>query len=63
MKPAHRTRAQPLHRIFAGPAILAFASIGGLMLGLTGDGLRDGFACFLLFLPLAFFAGRWFQRN
>nr|WP_315458054.1 hypothetical protein [uncultured Sphingorhabdus sp.] len=63
MKPTHRIPAQLPRRIFTVPFVLAFATVAGLILGLTGDGLRDGIACLLLFLPLAIFAARWLQRS
>ena len=39
---------RPLRSIFAWPLFLGLASLGGLILGLTGDGLRDALAWLLL---------------
>ena len=41
-----RVRSTPA--IFAIPAAIGVAAILGLILGLTGDGLRDGFAWLLV---------------
>ncbi|MBX3563974.1 MAG: hypothetical protein KF730_05280 [Sphingomonas sp.] len=46
---------------FALPAILAAATLFGLVVALTGDGLRDALACFALSLPVA--AVAWAMRG
>lgn len=45
---------------FAIPAILAVASLFGLVVALTGDGVPDVLACIALFLPVA--AVAWAMR-
>jgi hypothetical protein len=47
----------------AVPATLAIASLAGLILGLTGEGWRDGLSAILVFLPLAVFARHWLRRG
>lgn len=58
-----RTERQPIRRILAVPLLLAAASLAGVILALTGDGLRDAFAALLLTLPLAVFAIAWARRG
>lgn len=58
-----RTARQSPARILAMPAVLAVGSLAGLILGLTGEGWRDGLAVILLFLPLAVFARHWLRRG
>jgi hypothetical protein len=41
------------HSIFAMPAVLAIASLAGLVIGLLGDGFIDLAAWLALALPLA----------
>ncbi len=53
-----RVPPQAKRRIFAVPALIALASIGGLLLGLTGDGVRDIAAWALLALPILAIAWR-----
>ena len=62
---SRRTRiaAQSTGRILAQPVVLAIASLVGLILGLTGDGWRDGLSAILIFLPLFVFARHWLQRG
>ncbi|WP_279349417.1 hypothetical protein [Erythrobacter litoralis] len=43
-------------RVFAMPLVLLAATLVGLVLGLTGDGLRDVAAWILVGLPLALLA-------
>lgn len=45
--------------VLAKPLALAALSIAGLLLGLTGDGWRDGLAVLLLALPLILFLTHW----
>jgi hypothetical protein len=58
-----RIAAQSPGRILALPAVLAIASLVGLILGLTGEGWRDGLSVILLFLPLFVFARHWLRRG
>ena len=51
-KTATRRRRAGLARVFAMPALLLLASIAGLVLGLTGDGLPDALSWVLLSLPI-----------
>ena len=51
-KTATRRRRAGLARVFAMPALLLLASIAGLVLGLTGDGLPDALSWALLSLPI-----------
>ena len=60
---ADRVGPQSIARIMAAPAVLAIASLAGLVLGLTGEGWRDGLSVILLFLPLAVFANHWLRRG
>jgi hypothetical protein len=50
-------------RVFALPSLLFAASIAGLVIGLTGDGVRDITASSLLFLPLLAAAIAWHRRG
>lgn len=58
-----RIGPQSVARILAAPLVLAVASLVGLVLGLTGEGWRDGLSAILLFLPLAVFARHWQRRG
>lgn len=49
---ARRRQRAGLARVFAVPALLLLASVAGLVIGLTGDGLRDGLSWTLLFAPI-----------
>jgi len=60
---AERIGAQSVTRIMTAPATLAIASLVGLVLGLTGEGWRDGLSAILVFLPLAVFARHWLRRG
>ena len=51
-----RRPAQPVARVFAMPLVLLAATLVGLVLGLTGDGLRDVAAWILVGFPLALLA-------
>lgn len=59
----NRIAAQSPSRILAVPAVLAVASLVGLILGLTGEGWRDGLSAILLTLPLFAFARHWLRRG
>ena len=50
-RPRRRARAGTL-RVLAVPALLLIASIAGLIIGLTGDGLPDAVSWALLCLPI-----------
>lgn len=64
MKRSLRTPApQSLLRVLLAPALLAAASIAGLVIGLPGDGWRDLLSSALLFLPVAAFLRHWLQRG
>ncbi len=52
----------PLRRIFAFPAMLAMASLAGLLVALTGDGWRDAAAWIALAAPLGTLAFAYFNR-
>jgi len=58
-----RIAVQSPGRILLLPGLLAIASLVGLVLGLTGDGWRDGLSAILLFLPLFVFARHWLRRG
>jgi hypothetical protein len=58
-----RVAPQSVARIVVVPVVLAAASLAGLVLGLTGEGWRDGLSAILLFLPLAIFARHWLRRG
>ncbi len=49
--PRRRARAGTL-RVLAVPCLLLIASIAGLIIGLTGDGLPDAVSWALLCLPI-----------
>ena len=51
-KPAGRRPRASLSRVLAVPALLLLASIAGLVLGLTGDGLPDALSWVLLSIPV-----------
>ncbi len=51
-KTATRRQRASLARVFAIPALLLLASVIGLVLGLTGDGLPDALSWALLLLPI-----------
>ncbi len=58
-RPPRRSTAQ----VFAVPLVLLIASLAGLVLGLTGDGLRDLASAALLLLPLLAIAAAWQRRG
>lgn len=53
---------RPLRLIFAWPLLLALASLAGLILGLTGDGVRDMLAWLLLGTVPVAVATAWLRR-
>lgn len=58
-----RTQPRGPAAIFAGPAVIACASLAGLVLGLTGEGWRDAVSWLLLGLaPLAILCF-WLRRS
>lgn len=54
-------RKQGLHAIFAIPLLLALVSIAGLVVALTGDGLRDAASWAALAIPVL--AVGWAMRT
>lgn len=54
------SRRRGLRAIFAIPLLLALASIGGLVVALTGDGWRDGASWAALGIPV--FAVGWAMK-
>ena len=56
-------RRRNIGQIFAVPLLLALATLAGLVMGLTGGGMRDLLAWLLMILPLAAIAWAWAQRN
>ena len=56
-------RRRDLGHIFAIPLLLALATLAGLVIGLTGGGMRDLLAWLLLILPLAAIAWAWARRS
>lgn len=61
--PPRRRARQGLARIFALPLVLFAASMAGLVLGLTGDGMPDLAAWALLSLPVLAVAVAWRRRG
>ena len=55
-----RIRQHSLRAIFAIPLLLAVASLAGLVVALTGDGLRDAASWIALSVPV--FAVVWAMR-
>lgn len=55
-----KARHHSLRAIFATPLLLAVASIAGLVIALTGDGLRDVASWAALALPV--FAVGWAMK-
>ena len=62
-KRATRRQRASLLRVFAIPAFLLLASIAGLTLGLTGDGLPDVLAWALLLIPILAAAFAFAKRS
>ncbi len=58
-----RRRPRSPAQIFAMPLLLAIATIVGLVVGLTGEGFRDGLSWLLLALPLVVLAAAWARRG
>lgn len=60
-----RSRTRSRHgtaRLFALPALIALASLAGLVLGLTGEGARDWLSWLLLSAPLLAIGWAWRRR-
>ncbi len=58
-----RAKRRSLAAVFAMPAVLLTVTIAGLVIGLTGDGVRDLLAWALLALPLFTLAFAWVRRD
>ena len=58
-----RTARGSYARVFAVPLALLLATLAGLVIGLTGDGVRDWLAWLLAALPLLAFALAWARRG
>ncbi|WP_343343400.1 hypothetical protein WJT74_07745 [Sphingomicrobium sp. XHP0239] len=66
MIPPARQRRQPrasFARILAIPVALFLATVVGLVVGLTGGGIRDTMAWILLGIPLFALARAWARRG
>lgn len=63
MKPFKRLAPQSNARVFAAPLMLMLVSFAGLVIGLTGDGWRDGLAAALLTIPVVLFVRHWRARH
>ena len=50
-------------RVFAVPAALGIATVAGLVIGLTGDGVADVIAWLLLAVPLGALLLAWARRE
>ncbi|WP_260581846.1 hypothetical protein [Sphingopyxis sp. PET50] len=55
------TRRRGLRAVFAIPLLLALASIAGLIVALTGDGVRDAASWIALAIPV--FAVGWAMKT
>lgn len=62
MKPPAARRQRSLAQVFAVPLTLAVTILGGLVVGLSGEGARDALAWLLLAPPLIAFAVAWARR-
>lgn len=62
MSPPSRKR-RTLAQVFAVPLVLALASLTGLVIGLTGEGVPDLLSWLLLALPIAALAIAWARRG
>lgn len=51
-KTVSRRQRASAAQVFTIPALLLLASLAGLVLGLTGDGIADGLSWALLFIPI-----------
>ncbi len=58
-----RLPRQTTGKILALPLLLAVLALVGLVLGLTGDGLRDVLSVALLGLPCLLFLNHWRRRT
>ncbi|WP_338241259.1 hypothetical protein [Aurantiacibacter hainanensis] len=63
MAPHRRRRRAGVATVFAIPALLLVATVAGLVIGLTGDGLPDLLSWGLLALPLVVLARCWARRG
>ncbi|MDT0576062.1 hypothetical protein RM533_07660 [Croceicoccus sp. F390] len=64
MSRSSRTSArQSVSRVFAWPLVLAAASLAGLILGLTGDGVLDVLSCLLIGLVPISIVAAWLRRE
>lgn len=63
MTASRRIGPQRTASVLAIPALLLVASLAGLILGLTGDGWRDGLASLLIALPALIFLRSWLRRS
>jgi len=57
-----RVPRQTTGAVLTLPLILAALALGGLVLGLTGDGWRDVVSVALLALPCLLFLNHWRRR-
>ncbi len=62
-QPRQRRPRASVWRVFAMPALLLVASIAGLVLGLTGDGLPDALSWALLSIPIILAAIAFARRG
>ena len=63
MSGSRRVARQSAWRVLAIPAALSLISLAGLVIGLTGQGWRDGLAVLLLLIPIVLFVRHWLQRQ
>lgn len=61
--PQRRRARQGMAGVFALPLVLFAASLAGLVLGLTGEGVPDVFAWAFLSLPVLAVAAAWRRRG
>lgn len=62
-RPATRRQRASLGRVFTVPLFVLLASLAGLVLGLTGDGLPDALSWALLSLPIILAALAFTRRG
>ena len=62
-KTATRRQRASVGRVFAIPSLLLLVSVAGLVLGLTGDGLRDALSWALLLIPILAAAVAFAKRS
>lgn len=63
LAPSRRRTRQGFTHVFALPLALFAASLAGLILGLTGEGMPDVLAWAFLSLPLIAVAAAWRRRG